>query len=165
MDIEFEHLENEAVKDKIRLYLERVEQLYTQIKQWLTEENLVVVSSRVETIERQAMYKVTQLTVKTPEGETLAEIKPTSSKVIVGEGLIEIEGWFGKETLVYMTDGGPQIMKPSRNDRTKQIMVQMYKGIGVDGWYWIEDSRRRRMHLVEQELFLELITFVSDYEF
>jgi hypothetical protein len=165
MDIEFEHLENEAVKDKIRLYLERVEQLYTQIKQWLTEENLVVVSSRVETIERQAMYKVTQLTVKTPEGETLAEIKPTSSKVIVGEGLIEIEGWFGKETLVYMTDGGPQIMKPSRNDRTKQIMVQMYKGIAVDGWYWIEDSRRRRMHLVDQELFLELITFVSDYEF
>ncbi len=39
MDIEFEHLENEAVKDKIRFYLERVEQLYTPIKQWLTEGN------------------------------------------------------------------------------------------------------------------------------
>ena len=143
MDIEFERLENEAASDKIRLYLERVEQLYTPIKQWFLLENLVVVSSRVDTIERQAMYKVTQLTVKTPENETLAEIKPTTSTVIVGEGLIEIEGWFGKETLVYMTDGGPQIMKPSRNDRTKQIMVQMYKGIELDGWYWIEDSRLR----------------------
>ncbi|RKZ93026.1 MAG: hypothetical protein DRR19_02510 [Candidatus Parabeggiatoa sp. nov. 1] len=153
------------MKDKIRLYLERVEQLYTPIKQWFTDENLVVVSSRVETIERQAMYKVTQLTVKTPEGETLAEIKPTSSKVIVGEGLIEIAGWFGKETLVYMTDGGPQIAKPSRNDRKKPMMVPMYKGIEVDGWYWIENSRRRIMHLVSQALFLELITFVSDYEF
>ena len=85
--------------------------------------------------------------------------------MIVGEGLIEIEGWFGKETIVYMTDGGPQITKPSRNDRTKPIRVAMYKGVEVDGWYWIEDSRRRRMHLVDQELFLELITFVSDYEF
>ncbi|HIE01283.1 MAG TPA: hypothetical protein EYP59_13505 [Thiotrichaceae bacterium] len=165
MDIEFERLENEAVKDTIQLYLERVEQLYTLIQQWLTAENLVIVSSRVSTIERQAIYKVTQLTVKTPSEETLAEIKPTSSKVIVGEGLIEIEGWFGKETLVYMTDGGPQIMKPSRNDRNKQVRVQMYKGIEVDGWYWIENSRRRRMHLVEPALFLELITFVSDYEF
>jgi hypothetical protein len=33
MDIEFEHLENEAASEKIRLYLERVEQLYTLIKQ------------------------------------------------------------------------------------------------------------------------------------
>jgi hypothetical protein len=165
MEIEFERLENETVKDKIRLYLERVESLYTLIKQWLTAENLIIVPSRVDTIERQAMYKVTQLTVKTPEGETLAEIKPSSSRVIVGEGLIEIEGWFGKETLIYMTNGGPQITKPSRNDRTKQIMIKMYKGIEVDGWYWIEDSRRRRMHLIDQELFLELITLVSDYEF
>ncbi|EDN71802.1 hypothetical protein BGS_0653 [Beggiatoa sp. SS] len=64
MDIEFERLENEAVKDTIRVYLERVEQLYTPIKQWLTAENLVIVSSRVSTIEREAIYKVTQLTVK-----------------------------------------------------------------------------------------------------
>ncbi len=165
MDIEFEQVENQAAKNRIRRYLERIEQLYTPIKQWLREENLVIVPSRVDTIERQATYKVTQLTLKTQKGETLAEIKPTSSMLIAGEGLIEIEGWFGKETLVYMIKDRLMITKPSRNDRTKNVTVQMYEGIDVNGWYWIEDSRRNRAHLLDKSIFLELITFVSDYEF
>jgi hypothetical protein len=165
MNIEFEHVENQAAKNRIQRYLERVEQLYTPIKQWVREENLVIVPSRVDTIERQATYKVTQLTLKTQEGETLAEIKPTSSMLVAGEGLIEIEGWFGKETLVYMIKDRLMITKPSRKDRTKNVTVPMYEGIDVDGWYWIEDSRRNRAHRLDKSIFLELITFVSDYEF
>lgn len=126
MDIEFEHLENDSARNQIKLYLERVEQLYTPIKQWLGEENLVVVPNRVDTIEKLATYKVIQLKVKTKAGETLAEIKPTGSKVVIGEGLIEIEGWFGQETLVYMIKEGLQITKPSRKDRSKLITIPMY---------------------------------------
>jgi hypothetical protein len=41
----------------------------------------------------------------------------------------------------------------------------MYKGIDEDGWYWIEDSYRNKAHLINQTIFLELLTLVSDYEF
>jgi len=151
--------------NKIHLYLERVEQLYTLIKQWLTEEQLLFVPNQMETIEQLATYKTTQLSIKTPAGQTLASIKPTGSRVILGEGLIEIEGWLGKESLVYMIKNGLKITKPDRHNSDKLITVPMYKGIDIDGWYWIEDSRRNRAHLLDKSLFLELITFVSDYEF
>jgi len=151
--------------NKIHLYLERVEQLYTPIKQWLTEEQLLFVPSQMETIEQLATYKTTQLSIKTQAGKTLGKIKPKGSRVILGEGLIEIEGWLGKESLVYMIKNGLKITKPDRHNSDKLITVPMYKGIDIDGWYWIEDSRRNRAHLLDKSLFFELITFVSDYEF
>jgi hypothetical protein len=165
MDIQIEPPENVAMMNKIHLYLERVEHLYTPIKQWLTEEQLLFVPNQMDTIEQLATYKTTQLSIKIQAGKTLASIKPMGSRVILGEGLIEIEGWLGKESLVYMIKEGLKITKPDRHDSNKLITVPMYKGIDIDGWYWIEDSRRNRAHLLDKSLFLELITFVSDYEF
>jgi len=151
--------------NKIHLYLKRVEHLYRPIKQWLTEEQLLFVPNKMDTIEQLATYKTTQLSIKTQTGKTLGKIKPKGSRVILGEGLIEIEGWLGKESLVYMIKNGLKITKPDRHNSDKLITVPMYKGIDIDGWYWIEDSRRNRAHLLDKSLFLELITFVSDYEF
>ncbi len=164
MDIQIEQIENSAV-NQIQLYLERVEQLYLSIKPWLAEEQLLFVPSQIDTIEQRASYKTTQLSIKTQANKTLAETKPKCSRVILGEGLVEIEGWQGKESLVYMIKDGLQMTKPDRHDSNKLIIVPMYKGIDADGWYWIEDGRRNRAHLLNKSLFLEVITFVSDYEF
>ncbi len=147
------------------VYLERVEQLYLSIKPWLAEEQLLFVSSQIDVIEQRASYKTIQLSIKAQENKTLAETKPKGSRVLLGEGLVEIEGWLGKESLIYMIKDGLQMTKPDRYDSNKLITVPMYKGIDADGWYWIENSRRNRAHLLNKSLFLELITFVSDYEF
>ncbi len=139
-------------KTKLQLYLKRVEQLYISIQQWLTEANLSFESNSVEITEKLGTYQVTQLSIKTTTGKWLAFIKPNGASVIGGEGLIEIEGLLaGKEYLLYM--------------RNSKKGASLYKGINQDGWYWIEDSRRNRAHLLDKSLLLDIITLVSDYEF
>ena len=98
------------------------------------------------------LYISIQLSIKTTTGKWLAFIKPNGASVIGGEGLIEIEGLLaGKEYLLYM--------------RNSKKGASLYKGINQDGWYWIEDSRRNRAHLLDKSLLLDIITLVSDYEF
>jgi len=153
MEIEIERLENETARQKIHLYLKRVEQLYTDIRAWLADENLKVVDTRVDILEQMAAYQVTGLSIQTQAGKVLADIKPAGASVIVAEGRIDVEGWLGTEYLLYMLKARPELGKP------------LYKGLNQDAWYWIEDSYRNRAHCLEKSLLLELITLVSDYEF
>ena len=144
-------IENKTTQ-KIQLYLKRVEQLYISIQHWLIESHFIFESNCVEISEKLGTYQVTQLSIKTPTGKWLALIKPNSASVIGGEGLIEIEGLLaGKEYLLYMH-------KSKKGE-------SLYKGINQDGWYWIEDTRRNRAHLLDKSLLLDIITLVSDYEF
>jgi len=149
-----EHTTNERVRDQVRTYLKRVEKLFDLIKPWLLEKNLEVKNSLETIIENLGTYQVPSLTVATATREQLAQIRPVSASVIVGEGLIEIQGWLpGKEYLVYLRKHDPV------------LGTAFYKGISQEGWYWIEDNRRNRAHLLDQPLLLDIITLVSDYEF
>lgn len=155
MEIEISRLESEATRQKIHLYLERVEQLYTDIRTWLADENLnlKVVNTRVDILEQMAAYQVTGLSVRTQAGKVLADIKPAGALVIVAEGRVEVKGSLGTEHLLYMLKPRPELGKP------------LYKGLNQDAWYWIQDSYRNRAHCLEKKRLLELITLVSDYEF
>jgi hypothetical protein len=153
MEIEIKRLESEAARQKIHLYVERIEQLYTDIRAWLAKENLVVIDTCIEILEQMATYQVTGLSVQTQAGKVLAEIKPAAASVIVAEGRIDVVGWLGTEYLLYMLKHRPELGKP------------LYKGLNQDAWYWIEDSYRNRAHSLEASILLELITLVSDYEF
>jgi len=153
MEIEIQRLKSEANRQQIFKYIERIEQLYTEIRTSLTEKNLVVIETRVSILEQIADYKVTGLLIQTQAGKTLAEIKPAAASIIVAEGRIDVVGWLGTEYLLYMLKPRPELGTP------------LYKGITQDAWYWIEDSYRNRAHRLEKDLLLELITLVSDYEF
>lgn len=153
MEIEIQRLKSEANRQQILKYVERIEQLYTKIRKWLAETNLVIIETRISILEQIADYKVTGLLIKTQAGKTLAEIKPAAASVIIAEGKIDMVGWLGTEYLLYMLKPRPE------------LGTALYKGITQDDWYWIEDSYRNRAHRIEKNLLLELITLVSDYEF
>ncbi|KHD06396.1 hypothetical protein PN36_24675 [Candidatus Thiomargarita nelsonii] len=153
MEIEIKRLESEAARQKILMYVERLEQLYTDIRVWLAKENLLVIDTGIDILEQMATYQVTGLSVQTQAGKVLAEIQPAAASVIVAEGRIDVVGWLGTEYLLYMLKPRPELGKP------------LYKGLNQDAWYWIEDSYRNRAHRLEKSLLLELITLVSDYEF
>ena len=70
-----------------------------------------------------------------------------------------MEGTVGTESIIYMLKDGLIITDRYGKNRP------MYKGIDEDAWYWIEDSYRNKAHLINQTIFLELLTLVSDYEF
>jgi hypothetical protein len=165
MELTIEYTTNEYARDQIQTYWERVGKLLDLIKPWLLEERLEVVEESVDVIESLGRYRVTQLLIKTSEGATLANFQPLGALVLVGEGVVQIDGWLGRETLIYMIKDALQLTKPSRTDNTKLITYPMYKGIEVNGWYWIEDSRRNSARFLDKPLLLNLITLVSDYEF
>jgi len=143
---------------KQQIYLQRVNQLHVKIRNWLQDKPLILENSNMEVVEPLWHYKAPRLSLKTDLGE-LADLFSKGTSVLLGEGLIEIEGIVGVESIIYMLKDGLIITDRNGKDRP------MYKGINQDGWYWIEDSYRNKAHLLNKPLFFDLITLVSDYEF
>lgn len=146
-------------ESKQQIYLQRINQLHTNIKNWLQDEPFILEISNIDIIEVLGNYQVAQLSIKTKNGETLAKLLSKGTAVLLGEGLIEMEGKVGTESIIYMLKGGLMITDRYGKNRP------MYKGINENGWYWIEDSYRNKAHLMNQALIKDLITLVSDYEF
>ncbi len=142
-----------------QIYLQRVNQLYTNMKNWLQNEPFILETGNMEEIEALGHYQATRLSIKTEKGEILANLFPKGTSVLLGEGLIEMEGTVGTESIIYMLKDGLIITDRYGKNRP------MYKGINEDGWYWIEDSYRNKAHLINQTISLDLLTLVSDYEF
>jgi hypothetical protein len=162
--------ENEAeeyqlAEQKKQVYLTRVNQLFSNIKHWLKDEARVE-QQEIEVTEKfTGTYTVPSLSISTQAGQELAEIKPKGAYVILAEGLVDIEGGFGREHITYMVDGGPYSYRPLPENTTQFFKKPMFKGIKEDAWYWVEDSRLDRANAIDKELLRELITLVSDYEF
>ena len=163
--------ENEAeeyqqAEQKKQVYLARVNQLFGHIKTWLKDDALQVEQQQIEVREKfTGTYTAPVLSIRTQTGQTLAEIKPKGAYIILAEGLVDIEGGFGREHITYMVDGGPYSYRPQPENTDQLIKKPMFKGIDDNGWYWVENSRLDRANTINKEVFHDLITVVSDYEF
>jgi len=152
-------IEEQNPESKKRAYVRRVNQLHTEMRNWLQDEPLILENANMDVIEALGHYKASRLSIKTERGETLANLLSKGTSVLLGEGLIEMEGAVGTESIIYMLKDGLIITDRYGKNRP------MYKGIHENGWYWIEDSYRNKAHFMNKALFLDLITLVSDYEF
>ncbi|HAI68480.1 MAG TPA: hypothetical protein DCM38_03470 [Gammaproteobacteria bacterium] len=151
--------EQQNAELKQQIYLQRVNQLHTHIINWLQDEPFILEKGNMTVQSALGDYQAARLSIQTERGETLANLFSKGTSVLLGEGLIEMEGVVGTESIIYMLKGGLIITDRYGKNRP------MYKGIHENGWYWIEDSYRNKAHLMNKTLFLELITLVSDYEF
>lgn len=127
-------------------YLKHVTQLYTDIREWLQSEPFCLKNTEIEIQEALGRYSVPQLSIQTNTGEVLAEIKPVGASVLGAEGLIMVEGWLDKGYVLYLP----------KNDTDS---------IETEGWYWEEQRLNTPPHFLNKTNFLQLITWVSDYEF
>jgi len=153
-----------TAEQRKQLYLQRVNQLYDDIKIWLKDEQLVVVSKEFEIVELLGHYQSSLLIIKTPKGKNLAEFRPDGASVILAEGLININGWLGPEYLAYMVNGGPYSFRHSAQNQNEYIKHFFYPTIDADGWYWIEEKLNSEVHFLNKESLFELISRVSLYE-
>jgi len=142
-----------------QLYLQRVNQFYHFLKDWLAEKHLVFSTTQYLFKDELGNYRGTQMMIYRENKLLLAHLIPVGAKNLVGEGVIEIVNWLGNEHIFYTPKPGPTMTMPSG----KQIPI--LTGINQDGWYWIEDPRTQEAQMVNQKLLLKLITLVSDYEF
>lgn len=149
-------------------YLTEIQQLYLEIRKWFADTPLLINEEEMEINEEASgAYKAIKLLIQDQEKREIAELRPVGAWIIGAKGAIDIIGQVDKESLVYMKKGGAEIS--SSISAGKEILESrsrpLFKGIDRDGWYWIEDKRRGRAHLIDAEIFKDLISEVSDYEF
>jgi hypothetical protein len=91
---------------------------------------------------------------------------PVGAWVIGARGRADLIGKLDKVILVSLEEGGSAKTNTiTCGDRKETSINKFYKGIEEAGWYWIEDRRRGRAHKIDKEVFYDLLTEVSDYEF
>jgi hypothetical protein len=140
-----------TVAQQQQLYLQRVLQLYANIKDWLQDKALLVSTNDLEIEEVLGCYHVPKLAIATAAGDQLAEFRPEGASVVGAEGLILVKGWLRRGYVLYVRKNG--------------YYYGHSEDIPVDGWYWEEQRLNTPPHLIDKRWLLELITWVSDYEF
>ncbi|MDM8561970.1 hypothetical protein QUF54_01290 [Candidatus Marithioploca araucensis] len=166
MIAENEAEEYQLAEQKKQVYLNRVNQLFGHIKNWLKEESVAVKQQDIEIVEKfTGHYTVPSLSISTQAGQKLVDINPGGAYTLMAEGLLDVEGGFGREHVMYIVEGGPYINKLASDEKDKLIRQQTYKDIDDDGWYWIEETLRDKAHFMNKNALIEIITQVSDYEF
>ena len=153
---------------KQKKYISRIEELYCRIEEWLQGTRLNVRGGQSEVNEEvPGRYMVPTLTILDEKGKTIAQLQPVGAWLIGAEGRVDILGALDRDTLVYMQKGGPQVSTRTSIAGTSQKLDEqsrpLFKGIAEAGWYWIEDKRRGRARLLNAQLFMDLVSEVSDY--
>jgi hypothetical protein len=146
-------------------YIKRVNVFFTQVKDWLTDTSLETVEMPTRTItDATGTYQVGIMAIvikDKPELEdNVASIFPMGATTLLGEGILEIAGAFGEEKLIYFCRNTLQQVEYKLG-----VLRPIYRGVDLDGWYWLESSMSNRALLITRERFFDLIRMVSFHEF
>jgi hypothetical protein len=147
-------------------FLDRLRRLFTDIETWVQSRNMQVVRSKM-TLNEEAYgeYEVDKLSLTREGGRRIADVVPAGASVIGARGLVDLVGTIDQEILVYLDKDGPCITTAITDGDHKQThTTPLYRGIEEAGWYWIESRKLSRGRKLDEALFLDLLTEVSDYE-
>lgn len=159
-------MENAAL-DK---YLARIRTLLMDCEKWSIGRGLKV--TRGETLineERHGQYQAPTLMLDDNHGKRLAEVIPFGEAILGAWGRVDVVGEYGKrEKIVYLSTGGPTIttsIQGGDGSGGEVITRSLYRGVEAEGWYWVSPSPIRRAYSLTPEVFVDLLSAVSDHEF
>ncbi|WP_213762838.1 hypothetical protein [Caballeronia sp. dw_19] len=147
-------------------YVQRVATFLREASGWCKDRGLSV-EYDVVTLreERMAEYEAPSLYIS-KEGVSLAKIVPVGSRIIGAQGRVDLIGRVTRHAFLFYVGKGPQFSTQTvvGGKSTSSSSTPMLSRVDREGWYWIE-ARVRRAKRVEENLFIDLFTDVSDYEF
>ena len=147
---------DESNRDVLHEYLKNIVSLYSMVKEWLSEKTLVSKEIQHTIIEEASgSYNTNKMSIIGKDNTQIAEIVPIGAWTIGAKGRVDLIGDYDQQVLIYLTS---ELVNSVSSK-------QLYKGVENSGWYWIEDNRRAKAHLINKELFFELLEEVSDNEF
>ena len=147
-------------------YVERVTSFLGAVSGWCREHGLTVERDTVTLNEElMAQYDAPSLHIS-KDGVSVAKILPVGSKIIGAQGRVDLIGRVTRHAFLFYVGKGPAFSTQTilGGKTTTSSSTPMLSGVDGDGWYWIE-ARVRRPKRVDESLFLDLLTDVSDYEF
>lgn len=156
-----------STKSRQDEYTSRLNALYSEVQKWIENTGLGVLQKTIKLNEEiPGRYEVPTLTISDAQGKKVADLLPVGAWIIGAEGRVDLVGTVDREALVYMAEGGPQITtKEEEGGRTEQTRsIPLFRGVEEAGWYWIERWRPSRARRLTGQLFVDLLSEVSDYD-
>ncbi len=155
--------EKKAVLDE---YLKNISECYTMVGEWLNEKSLLSKTIEYNIYEKASgEYTTEKLLIYKDKNNQIAEIIPVGTWIIGANGRIDLIGNFDQQILIYLKKDIK--IKTSITTSTDEEEYQvsesshfLYKGFEQDGWYWIEDKRLGKAHVLNKELFFDLLSEV-----
>ena len=150
-------------KNRVDEYVQRLRDLYAQVRIWLADQPVVLTEKSGEITEMlPGQYQVPTLEISSQTGAPIAVLQPVGSWIIGALGRIDLNGTNDTAVLLYLfTDGGQwKVTIAGEEERA----TPFFRGVDRPGWYWVENVRLGRARSVDKELFLDLLVEVSDYE-
>lgn len=147
-------------------YVQRVATFLEEAGGWCGARGLTVECDAVTLREEHtAAYDAPRLSI-CKDGASVARIVPVGSKIIGAHGRIDLIGRVTRHAFLFYVGKGPAFptQTVAGGKTATSSSAPMLPGVDGDGWYWIE-ARVRRARRVEEGLFLDLLTDVSDHEF
>ncbi|ALM82474.1 hypothetical protein [Bordetella sp. N] len=146
-------------------YVHRVEALLRDAESWCRSQGLqtdaFTATLREEGVEA---FQAPGLDIS-KDGLSLAQLVPVGSRVIAADGRVDLVGQLASHSFLFYVGLGPEFKSATIVDgQTIHASRRMLRGLDGDGWYWIE-SNVRKAKRVDESLFIDLFTDVSDYEF
>jgi len=143
-------------EEKRRTYLHRVDALIADINTWLTNDlALIPITNGTHITDETGgydatSYRIVQKDLLEPDNY-VADLLPEGCSVLLGEGLVDICGCGGTESIMYLRKEELIITDAQGNSRP------MFKDVDGDGWYWLESSRRNRALPLNREIFTNIV--------
>lgn len=145
--------------DAVAEYLERLEDLYCQVREWLEAEEptptfrLSDVALNEELVGR---YKAKRLEVTRSDGLKVTFL-PKGLCVVGARGRVDVAGPLGPEILVWVEEGGPALGFREGDEGSIEMVSgrPMYPGL-AEGWAWVDNAGTRLRHF-DRDVFLERV--------
>jgi hypothetical protein len=147
-------------------YVQRVTAFLKAASGWCTDRGLSVETEALTLREEGlAEYEAPSLYIS-KDAVSVAKILPIGSKIIGAYGRLDLIGRVSRHAFLFYSGNGPAFSTQTivKGRITSSSSAPMLSGVDGEGWYWIE-ARVRRARRVEENLFIDLLTDVSDYEF
>lgn len=146
-----------------QIYKQRVNDFFAQVETWLPDELETVIISNEHLIEDETgRYAVTSISIVKKDtsepDDVVASLLPQGVSVLLADGLIELNGPFATESILYMQKDSLIIHDSAGKER------KMFGGLKQDGWHWLGNENPVPALLLDADLFMKLLAIVSDYE-
>ena len=136
----------------VHTYLQRVHQLYTDVRSWITalEPKAQFFETEIELVEEATgPYKAKSLEISRP-GRLGLRLIPRGRYMVGAEGRVDVRSQLGREIFVWVRPGAPAVgFKFSRGNGEAPEELSgrpMFPGI-AEGWAWSDEDRGELLHL------------------
>ena len=146
-------------------YIQAVQALNAQVQRWLSDlDELHCITRSFHIDETTGSYEAPGLAILGPGDTPIAEMAPVGMNIVAAKGRVDLAGEEDRAPLLWLEPPSPVLTSEidagglgASNSRP------LFEGVDSEGWYWIENRLARRAHLLDRDLFRDLLLGVSGH--